>query len=58
MNVLFMGILATLVGAMIHQVFEPILTPLSRIIRRKPFETIVIVGLIAIIGLLFTMTGI
>jgi len=58
MSVLFMGILATIMGAVILQVFEPILTPLSEVIRKKPFETTVIVGLVAIIGLLVVATGV
>lgn len=57
MSILFMGILATVLGWIVTQVFKPILTPLSEVIRRMPFETTVIMGLIAIIGLLIATNG-
>lgn len=58
MSVLFIGILATVLGWVATKVFEPILAPLSEVIRRKPFETTVIMGLVAIIGLLIATNGI
>lgn len=58
MSILFMGVLATVLGWVVNKVFEPILEPLSEVIRRKPFETTVIVGLVTIIGLLVVTTGV
>lgn len=57
MSILFMGVLATVLGWVVTKVFEPILVPLSEVIRRKPFETTVIVGLV-VIGLLVVTTGV